>query len=125
MQLPIDKKIKIHDIIKKSGKSVSLILPMFFCGMTVSLYEFGCTGQIYLPTIMFVSKNTDYRLKSYFYLFLYNAMFVIPLLIILFAVYKGAGSNKLLRFFNRHIALSKLFSAILFLGLGILLITSV
>jgi len=119
-RLPLAQKLKINDFIKKSGGSKMMILSMFLCGIVISFYEFGCTGQIYLPTLIFVSKYSELYVSPFLYLFLYNLMFIVPLLIILAAVYKGVQIKFVLRFFNKRIAFTKLLAALLFLGFALM-----
>jgi len=97
----------------------------FLVGFLISLLEAICTGQVYLPTIVFILKEPALRLKAVYYLILYNLMFVAPLMLILGLVIMGTSSSKLEAFFKEKIALVKIFMFILFLGLGILLVVGV
>jgi cytochrome c biogenesis protein CcdA len=104
---------------------VNLIGTTFIVGFLVSLLEAVCTGQVYLPTIVFILKEPNLRLRAMFYLLLYNFMFIAPLLLILILAIIGKGSKKIEGFFRDRIALIKLFMFILFLGLGVFLIVGV
>jgi len=109
----------------KKGKSIaqgSLILTAFVVGFLVSILEAICTGQVYLPVIVMISKVPDLRSKAISYLLLYNLMFVVPLLLILFLAAIGTGSKKIQDFFRAKIGLVKILMFILFLGLGLILI---
>ncbi len=121
-QLPLARKLKIHKLVRASGSSKKIYMSVFICGLIVSVYEFGCTGQIYIPTIVYVMKTSDYKIKAYSFLLLYNAAFIIPLLITLLIVYRSAGATALLNFFNRNLKFSKLFTAILFFMFAVLFI---
>ncbi len=48
-------------------------------GFLVSVFELACTGQVYLPTIVYLVR-TERQLGGYLYLGLYNLGFIAPLL---------------------------------------------
>lgn len=99
-----------------------LIACTFIVGCLVSLFEAVCTGQVYLPTIVFVLKTTPLKLKAFSYLLTYNLMFIFPLwLILLFALW-GVSSEQFSKFAQRHLGTIKILMVALFLGLGLFLI---
>lgn len=136
LQLPQVIKNKIHSIIgiyyRKSGDEkvaavpqkylIRLIGSAFITGFLVSLLEAVCTGQLYLPTIAFMLKNVSLRLRALGYLLLYNLMFIIPLFIVLLFALLGTTSQGFSSFIKKHMATVKLSMAILFFGLGILIL---
>ena len=71
-------------------------------GFVVSILEFTCTGQVYLPTILFVTNIPSMRVSATSYLVLYNVMFIVPLLIIFGIVYWGVTSEQLGFFLRRE-----------------------
>jgi cytochrome c biogenesis protein CcdA len=85
------------------------------------LLEAVCTGQTYLPTIVFILKGYK-DMKAFIYLVTYNLMFVVPLFVIfLFALF-GATSVQFSRFMKDKLGAIKILMSLLFLGLGIYLI---
>jgi hypothetical protein len=78
-----------------------------------------------LPTIMYVARSPGLRADVVASLLLYNLMFILPLAGILAAAYFGAGSQRLGDLLRRHLGLLKLGMAVLFAGLGILVLTTV
>ena len=86
-QLPQNIKHKIHNILRNNNKSKVIILTTFISGVLVSLLEFFCTGQIYLPTINYMIINNISSTKAISYLLFYNFFFVLPLIIIDIIVY--------------------------------------
>ena len=109
----------------KQGKSIaqgSLIITALVVGFLISILEAVCTGQVYLPVIVMISKVPDLRAKAITYLLLYNLMFIVPLLMILLLAVFGTGSKKLQDFFGARIGLVKILMFILFLGLGFILL---
>ena len=101
---------------------LTLIAATFGVGVLISLLEAVCTGQVYLPTIVFILKEQTLRIKALFYLLLYNLMFVIPLLLILSLAILGISSKELEKFFRKKIALIKIFMFIFFLLMGLFLL---
>ena len=135
LQLPPKLKQRIHRIIGRyyrrgqdSGGEykrlhiLRLILSAFIVGCFISLFEAVCTGQVYLPTIVFVLKTTQLKLKAFSYLLIYNLVFILPLwLILLFAIF-GVSSQQFSRLAQKHIGTIKILMVALFLGLGLFLI---
>jgi len=81
----------------------------------VSLLEAVCTGQLYLPTIVFVLKESTLRLRALGYLLLYNLMFIFPLLLILILALFGTTSEHFSQFLKKHLVIMKVSMAILLL----------
>jgi cytochrome c biogenesis protein CcdA len=136
LQLPRVIKNRIHAIIGthyrkaseerkttvSSGGLVGLIVSAFITGFLVSLLEAVCTGQLYLPTIAFVLKEATLRVRAFGYLLLYNLMFTTPLLVVLALALLGTTSEGFSRFTKKHMAAIKISMAILFFGLGTLIL---
>ncbi|MCX5657224.1 MAG: hypothetical protein NTZ48_03220 [Candidatus Omnitrophica bacterium] len=91
-------------------------------GFLVSILESVCTGQVYFPTIAFITRVPVLRSKAISYLFLYNFMFIIPLLVIFFLTLGGLTSESFSRFSRRHLAKIKFLTALFFLSLFFLLL---
>jgi hypothetical protein len=87
LQLPDFLKKSIHRIIREKSRSRHYLIAAVVAGFIISLLEFTCTGQVYLPTILFVTKVPSLRGSAISYLLLYNLMFIIPLLTIFGAAY--------------------------------------
>lgn len=131
LQLPGKIKFLIQKTIaasyrKKEGESkTSFILfgVAFVSGFVVSLLESVCTGQVYFPTIGLLTQlPPDLRVKSLGYLFLYNLMFIIPLVIVFLLGLWGVTSDQFAKFMKRHLGKIKLATAFLFIFLAYILI---
>lgn len=123
LQLPLGIKQRIHKNIKQKTAVGGIIIGSLVAGFLISFLEFGCTGQVYLPTITFMVSRAGFSLKPVISLILYNLMFVLPLIIIallatLFSTKNIAAS------LEKRIPAIKLVTALLFFGLGVLLIVS-
>ena len=124
LQLPDFLKKRIHKIIREESKSNRYFLAALASGFVVSILEFTCTGQVYLPTILFVTNIPSMKTSAVSYLLLYNLMFIIPLLIIFGIVYWGVTSEQLALFLKRRATTIKLITSLLFFALAGILIAS-
>lgn len=135
LQLPQPVKNRIHSIIgryhrKPGGGSqmrasvFKLFLSALITGFLVSLLEAVCTGQVYLPTIVFVLKTTPHKLQALGYLLLYNIMFIIPLLAIFMLALAGVTSAQFSQFMKKRLGMVKVIMAIVFFILGASLVYS-
>jgi cytochrome c biogenesis protein CcdA len=118
--LPKGFRVKINQYLKRSFSEKKLIVAAILSGFVISLLEAGCTGQIYLPTIMYIAREST-SLRVFFYLFLYNVFFIIPLLVVFLGVYYGSQSKALVGFGRKNILFSKLALGALFIILSFLL----
>ncbi|MCM8802285.1 MAG: hypothetical protein NC827_03125 [Candidatus Omnitrophica bacterium] len=122
LQLPKPIKTKIHSTIIKKMSLPNYIFGAFLSGIIVSVLELACTGQVYLPTIVFVLNQPEFKRIGYFYLFLYNIFFIFPLLAILLLSYLGTTSQKLSQFSSKNLPAVKLILSLFFFTLGIYLL---
>jgi hypothetical protein len=97
----------------------------FGSGLIVSLLELACTGQVYLPTISFMVSVPEMRGSAIGYLLLYNAAFIVPLVVVLLLAVYGVSAARVQDWFVRNAARTKLLMAVLFAGLAGLLATQV
>lgn len=134
LQLPQAVKAQIHSVIGRHYRNtqakegaiaqkdiLGLVISAFVTGFLVSILEAVCTGQTYLPTIVFILKNY-YHLKALVYLLIYNLMFIMPLLIIFFMALWGVTSEQFTNFLRKNLLSIKVLMGILFFVLGIFLI---
>lgn len=108
--------------VEPKKRILSLVLTALTTGFLISLLEAVCTGQVYLPTISFVLKTSEFKLQALGYLLLYNLMFIIPLLLIFLFALLGVTSGEFSRIFKKHLAIIKLLMAALFFALGLFLL---
>jgi glutaredoxin/sulfite exporter TauE/SafE len=118
LKLPERLQKRVHRAIREGRNIRNYVWAAFVTGFLVSLLELACTGQVYLPTIIFVSGVPELRVNAYAYLVLYNLMFILPLVVIFLLVYYGTTSKQLTEFFKTNAALVKVLTAVLFAALG-------
>ena len=122
LQLPQFLKRRIHKTIREKTRTRRFVLAAFLAGGMVSLLELACTGQVYLPTIVFVVGVPELKAHALAYLALYNLMFIVPLAVVFGLAYFGTTSAQLGNTMKQHLGLVKLLTAGLFFGLGGLLV---
>lgn len=120
LQLPGTMKRRIHKRIRRYVRSAALYTGALSLGAAVSLFELGCTGQIYFPTLVYMIQSG--AASAWGYLALYNAGFIFPLLIAFIGFYFGLNSEKLTKIFQKNAGRVKLFTTILFLLMALLTI---
>lgn len=126
LQLPDFLKRRIHQTIREGSKSSRYFIAAIAAGFIISILEFACTGQVYLPTILFVTNIPSLRASAFSYLLLYNLMFILPLLIIFGIAYWGVTSEQLAQFLRYRASTIKLSTALVFFVLaGVLILNLV
>jgi hypothetical protein len=119
LRLPKRFKSKIQVSVAKRGRSGNIALGALGLGFLVSLLEAVCTGQVYLPTILFVTRIAGpLRAAAYKLLLVYNLAFIVPLVIVFASIYAGVGSERLASFTQKHILKAKIALAAVFFFLG-------
>jgi len=98
----------INAVIRRGRKSQAFVAGTFVTGVVVSFLELACTGQVYLPTIIFVVSQPEMQVRALFFLVLYNLLFILPLVVVFILVYYGTGSKQLIRFLQQRAAMVKL-----------------
>jgi len=124
LNLPEGLRKRINTVIRKGRSTNRYVIGAFATGLVISLIELACTGQVYLPTIIFVSSMPELRLRAILYLIIYNLLFILPLVVVFILAYFGTTSKDLTRFLKKHAAIVKIGLGILFFALGIWLILS-
>lgn len=118
LRLPGVLRRRVNRVIRDGAQGRAIIPLAFVSGVAVSIIELACTGQVYLPTILFVLGVEELRARAGWYLVLYNLMFVLPLIIVLLLAYWGTSSQRLATFINNRSGAIKLITAGLFVVLA-------
>ena len=124
LKLPEPLRKRINATIRKGRGTQNYVIGAFVAGILVSLLELACTGQVYLPTIIFVSSIPEMRLQAMLYLVIYNLLFILPLVVIFVLVYFGTTSKDLTKFLQERAALVKFLMGFVFIALGTWLLVS-
>ncbi len=122
LKLPDSLRKRINLIISRNFRLRNYLLGALIMGFLVSLLELACTGQVYLPTIIFVNQVSKFNLTALIYLVVYNVVFILPLMIVFTLVYFGATSRNLTMFMQKHLGTVKIMTSVLFFALGCVLL---
>jgi len=122
LKLPTAWRKQINKVIREGSQLRAFVAVAFATGFVISLIELACTGQVYLPTILFVMSVPEMRAQAISYLLLYNILFIIPLVAVFGVAYAGTSSDKLATFVNKQTATVKLLTAVLFFVLAVWLL---
>lgn len=114
LQLPKQLKKRIHKTIKENTRKRGLITGTIIIGVMVTIFELSCTGQVYLPIIAYIIK-IEGSLSAYAYLSLYNLAFILPLLVVFIAIYKGTTNQNLINWFQGRLFWIKVMLGLFFL----------
>ena len=124
LNLPHSLRMRINAVIRKSRQSRTFVAGAFVTGIVVSFLELACTGQVYLPTIIFVMSMPELRGRALALLLLYNLLFILPLVVVFVLAYYGTGAKKFSQFLQERASTVKLGMSFLFLMLGGWLVVS-
>jgi cytochrome c biogenesis protein CcdA len=121
LQLPdgVKKRIRRFALARWGGPAV--FGTGLVCGAGVTVLESVCTGQMYLPTLVFMSREGG-GVRAWGLLLLYNVLFIVPLLAVFILGALGVRSQRLAELTRSHVVPSKLLLAAVFLILSVLLL---
>jgi len=107
--------------LKNLLSKVTSPLGAFIIGFVVCLFELPCTGGPYLVILGLLAEKTTI-LSAIPSLLLYNLVFVLPLLIITFAIYFGYSNvSKATEWKDKNLRILHLVAGIIMLALGIII----
>ncbi len=92
-----------------------------FMGTFVALVELPCTGAVYLAVLALMSMS-GITVGNIGFLAIYNLIFVLPLVLILFFVYRGIHWQHFEDWRNKHKGMMRLFTGVLLIILSIWMI---
>jgi cytochrome c biogenesis protein CcdA len=119
LQLPSSFKKRIHASIRSRVRVAALAGSSLVLGFLVSVFEFACTGQVYLPVLGALARMRR-QPDALALLALYNLCFIIPLLLVFGASWLGVTSGRITAVFQAHMGKVKLGLAVVFAGLAVL-----
>ncbi|RIE09424.1 cytochrome c biogenesis CcdA family protein [Candidatus Cryosericum odellii] len=118
LQLPERNKSMIHRLIRDQARTGFVATSAFLVAFPVSLFEFMCTGQTYLPTIVLIFSQSVLKQRAVLLLVVYNLLFILPLVLITVIAELGVTSDHLVTWLKRNAAPVKAATAVLFVALA-------
>jgi len=122
IQLPKAVKQRIHKVISGNLSGTQLATGAIVTGFLVTLLEAVCTGQVYLPTIILMTKQHGLRFIGWLYLIFYNILFVLPLLAVMVLTYFGLKWDRLAKVTQKYLALLKVLLGVVLFALAAFLV---
>jgi len=117
LKIPTSVKPLLERMSQKGTLAAIIIL-----GVLVSLVELPCTGGIYLGILSLMAKHGTF---AWGYLFLYNLIFILPLVIITFVVSKGTSPEMLQKWTNSEKKWMRFAAGLILVLLGLYLLKGV
>ncbi len=121
LALPDSLKKRIRLNIARRTRTGLTVVTTAVLGAIVALFEFPCTGWVYLPIIALIRRPGHFWGPTG-WLLLYNFFFIVPLIVVFALVLFGVTSDALSAWFRRHIAKTKFAMSAVFLILFALLV---
>lgn len=122
LQLPRPIRQLTHRVMHREIKTHHGVAMAFGIGALVTAIETVCTGQLYVPTLVFVVRSRQSVSQGLSYLALYNLMFVAPLVLVFALTYAGLTQGRLLAWSVRNVVISKCLLGFFFLAMAGLLV---
>lgn len=120
LQLPAGIKRRIHAVLRRSMSVTSVVWAGLVAGVLVTILDGVCSGQTYAPTLVLMGRAG--RVAAWWLLALYNALFILPLLVVLALVSFGLKMDRLTAWTRRHVVPSKMLLGLVFLLLAFALL---
>jgi len=102
-----------------AGNLPAMLATTIVLAISANFYELLCTAGFPMLFTRLLTLQESSTTQHYFYLALYNVIYVLPLLLIVLAFVRSMGARKLS---EREGRLLKLLSGLMMLGLGLLLL---
>ena len=112
--------------IKSNAKtSKASLVGAFMFGAIVTLIELPCTGAPYLALITMMSQSGVQFYSAFTLLMLYNLVFVLPLIVIIYLAYSGIGAKKMEMWKKENKGKMRLGVGLMLLAVGVWIVSAV
>jgi cytochrome c biogenesis protein CcdA len=122
LQIPKKIKARIHAFMNARLGVGGPIVGGFVTGAGVTVLESVCTGQGYLPTLMYMLKQNCTDLCAWLLLVTYNLLFVLPLAVVFICFHRGMQLKSLISWSRRNLVVTKILLGVFFTAMAILLL---
>ncbi len=122
LQIPKRIKKRIHSFMNSRLGVGGPILGGLITGAGVTVLESVCTGQSYIPVLMYMLKEDCTDLCAWVLLILYNLLFILPLTIVFICFHRGMEVTALIAWSKRNLFVSKILLGLFFTAMAILLL---
>jgi cytochrome c biogenesis protein CcdA len=112
--------LKVRGYVSKYAYKAT-IASAIIVGVLIGIYEFPCSGAIYLAVVSLLSSKASF-FKGLGYLLIYNFMFVLPLILIFIAATNKITTEKFINFQEKNGRKLHLFLAFFMILLGFVML---
>ena len=122
LQIPKNIKTSIHSFMNSRLGVGGPILGGLVTGAGVTILESVCTGQSYVPVLMYMIKTDSSNLWTWSLLLTYNLLFVLPLAAVFVCFHRGMQLKSLIDWSKRNLVVVKILLGLFFTAMAILLL---
>ncbi len=115
-------RMKINEVIRKNVRLRHYVIGAAAIGFSVSVLELACTGQTYLPTVIFIVNTQGVTMKAVSMLVFYNIAFIVPLIVVFMLFFAGISEKHLSAWLGRNTGRIKLATGAIFILLAVILV---
>ncbi len=117
MEVPLSWRPKLKSLLQ----SVTSPAGAFGMGFLVSLFLLPCTSGPYIVILGMLAERAQFT-QALGYLVLYNLIFVTPMVLITWAVYKGYDPNKAEALRQKQLRVLHLIAGVILLAMGVVMV---
>ena len=117
MEVPMGWRAKMKAVIR----SVTSPIGAFFVGVLISLFLLPCTSGPYIVVISMLGQKETFW-EAVRLLLLYNVIFVLPMLFITFAVYKGFSVERAEEIRQKRLKVLHLIAGVILVIMGVVIL---
>ena len=122
LQIPKAVKDRIHSFMNTRLGVGGPILGGLVTGAGVTVLESVCTGQSYVPVLMYMLKTDSTNFGMWMLLITYNLLFVLPLAVVFWCFHRGMQIKSLIEWSKRNLVVVKILLGLFFTAMAILLL---
>ncbi len=122
LQIPKAIKTRIHGFMHSRLGTGGPILGGLVTGAGVTVLESVCTGQSYVPVLMYMLKKDCANYCVWLLLIVYNLLFVLPLAAVFVCFHRGMQLTALIDWSKRNLVVVKILLGLFFSAMAVLLL---
>jgi cytochrome c biogenesis protein CcdA len=122
LQIPKAFKTRIHSLMRSRLGTGGSILSGLVTGAGVTVLESVCTGQSYVPVLMYMLKKDCSNFCVWLLLIVYNLLFVLPLAVVFVCFHRGMQLTALIEWSKRNLVVVKILLGLFFSAMAVLLL---
>jgi cytochrome c biogenesis protein CcdA len=122
LQIPKAFKTRIHSLMRSRLGTGGSILSGLVTGAGVTVLESVCTGQSYVPVLMYMLKKDCSNFYVWLLLVVYNLLFVLPLAVVFVCFHRGMQLTALIEWSKRNLVVVKILLGLFFSAMAVLLL---